>query len=116
LVSKFYGNLDTVCRELEIAQIFNAIVDSAVVGIRKPDPRIFEAALDELRIPSSQAMVVGDSYERDIVLGKSIGCATIWLRAQSWQTPRVEDKADFIINRLEEIPEILKISVPKTTS
>ena len=116
LVSNFYGNLDTVCRELEIAQIFSAIIDSAVVGIRKPDPRIFEAALDGLHIAPSQATVVGDSYERDIVPAKSIGCGTIWLRGKSWQTPQVGDKADFIINRLEEIPEILKISMPKTTS
>ncbi len=81
IVSNFYGNLLFVTRGLGIAEYFSAVIDSAVVGIRKPDPRIFRLALDALHCSPGQALVVGDSYDRDIVPAKSIGCETVWLRA-----------------------------------
>lgn len=41
LVSNFYGNVDAVLRGMDIRQYFAGIIESAVVGIRKPDARIY---------------------------------------------------------------------------
>lgn len=49
LVSNFYGNIECVLQEFGLRKFFPRIVESAVVGIRKPDPRIFELGVEELR-------------------------------------------------------------------
>lgn len=107
VVSNFYGNLETVCQEFEIYRYFTALVDSVVVGLRKPDPAIWSLALRKLEIKPENAWVVGDSYERDIVPPKQLGCKTIWLRGKSWIEPPTTEAADYTIQRFEEIKSIL---------
>jgi putative hydrolase of the HAD superfamily len=107
VVSNFYGNLVSVVRGLGIAEYFSAVVDSAVVGIRKPDPRIFQAALDALSCPPGEAIFVGDSYDRDIVPAKSLGCGTVWLQNDFQKGVYNTGKADFIISSLKGLDSIL---------
>lgn len=103
LVSNFYGNLHTVCRELNIAPLFGAIIDSASVGVRKPDPAIFRLTCEALRIPPGDTVVVGDSYSRDIVPAKTLGCHTVWLHGRSWDTQVDTSQADFVIHSMCEL-------------
>jgi len=108
LVSNFTGNLEVVCKEFTLDRYFGVIIDSAVVGVRKPDPRIFALALEKLEIDGRESYVVGDSYERDIGPGKQLGCTTIWLKGRSWTAhPAETPAADFTIEHLEEIRKIL---------
>ena len=46
---------------------FDVVVDSALVGVEKPDPAIFQAALDALGVAPEEALYVGDLYEVDVV-------------------------------------------------
>lgn len=115
VVSNFYGNLLAVCLELDIASLFSAIIDSAVVGIRKPDPRIFDAALRQIGAQPSEATVVGDSYDRDIVPAKTLGCSTVWLRGKSWTTPQDVSQADTIIHSLLQLHSILNLTTKTVT-
>jgi len=48
LVSNFYGNIDVVLQEFGLDGIFDGIVESAVVGIRKPNPEIFKLGVKAL--------------------------------------------------------------------
>lgn len=107
VVSNFYGNLTSVTRELAIDRYFDVEVDSTVVGVRKPDPEIFRIALKRLNCDPARASVVGDSYDRDIVPAKSIGCTTIWLDGKSWKRPERIDQADRVIHRLQELPALV---------
>lgn len=108
LVSNFYGNLEKVCREFSIADLFGTMVDSAVEGVRKPDPAIFSLALDRLGVPGAEAFVVGDSYERDIVPSKLLGCSTVWLKGRSWTSPPNDTgAADYTITTLEAMKAIV---------
>lgn len=107
VVSNFYGNLDVVCKEFELDRYFKATIDSVVVGVRKPDPKIFSLALDALGVAPKDVVVVGDSYDRDIVPAKLLGCSTIWLKGKSWITPPSTEAADHTVMRFEEIKTIL---------
>ncbi len=49
LVSNFYGNIECVLHEFGFDGLFLDIVESAIVGVRKPDPRIFELGVEALR-------------------------------------------------------------------
>jgi len=62
-----------------LASHFEAIVISAELGVGKPDPRIFRAALDALGIASADAAMVGDSLERDVAGARRAGVRSIWL-------------------------------------
>ena len=79
IVSNFYGNLVTVCHNVEIHAFFSVIVDSERVGCSKPDPRIFQNALDELGLAPTDAVFVGDSLPRDMAGARAVGMRHIWL-------------------------------------
>lgn len=84
LVSNFYGNMSTVLREFCLDDLFDAVVESAVVGIRKPDPRIFLLGVEALALQPGEVTVVGDSLEKDIVPAHAAGCRTVWLKGEQW--------------------------------
>lgn len=107
LVSNFYGNLETVCQEFEIYRCFNVVIDSVIVGLRKPDPAIWALALKNISVDPDNAWVVGDSYERDIIPPKQLGCHTIWLKGKSWNAPASTTAADYTIAKFQEIESIL---------
>lgn len=82
LVSNFYGNIRTVLREFCLDRYFLAVIESAEVGIRKPDSRIWQLGIDVLQreypsICPADITVVGDSIEKDILPAKSLGCHTL---------------------------------------
>jgi putative hydrolase of the HAD superfamily len=60
---------------LEVA----AIVDSAVVGVAKPDPRVFEPALDALQLAPQRCLYVGDTVAFDVVGARAAGLACVHL-------------------------------------
>ena len=92
LVSNFYGNVDEVLRAFGIRQYFAGIVESAVVGVRKPDARIFMMGVVALGLKPEEVLVVGDSLRKDILPARSIGCHTAWIKGRGWTAD--EDAAD----------------------
>ena len=64
LVSNFYGNIECVLQEFGLRKFFPHIVESAVVGIRKPDPRIFELGVEELRNSDVETLRSSDVEEK----------------------------------------------------
>lgn len=104
LVSNFYGNISVVLEEFGFAGIFQHVIESAVVGIRKPDARIFLLGVEALGLKSEEVAVVGDSIEKDIKPAHEAGCKTVWLRGQQWtDAPSDERKADYVITNLNEL-------------
>lgn len=104
LVSNFYGNISTVLREFGLDHLFGDIIESAVVGIRKPDARIFALGVERLGLKAEDVAVVGDSYDKDILPSHSIGCHTIWFKGEGWTDDVVENPvADKVIGSLKEI-------------
>jgi FMN phosphatase YigB (HAD superfamily) len=107
VISNFYGNLDAALEGLGILKYFDITVDSSIAGIAKPDAGIFMLAIEKLNVLSNNAVVVGDSYERDIKPAKMLNCATIWLDVSSWTRPKETNAADFIIKDIMEIKGII---------
>lgn len=107
LVSNFYGNIETVLEDFGICKYFQAIIESAVLGIRKPDPRIFEHGVKALGMLPHETLVIGDSYKKDIVPAETIGCQTIWIKGKGWTDEEDAQQHPNIIKNLEEVLEIL---------
>ncbi len=81
LVTNFYGNMHTVLEEFGLDHLFKDVIESAVVGVRKPDPEIFRLGVKALGLEPQETVMIGDSPEKDILPAQSIGCQTIQLSA-----------------------------------
>jgi HAD superfamily hydrolase (TIGR01662 family) len=62
-----------------IADSFDLMIDSHVVGLRKPDPAIFQLALESLKLEADEAAYVGDSYVHDALAAQAVGLTGILL-------------------------------------
>lgn len=103
LVSNFYGNVETVLEDFGLRKYFKSIVESAVVGVRKPDPRIFLLGVEALGLKPEEVLVVGDSYAKDIVPAESAGCKVAWLKGKGWTDKEDAVTHPCIISSLDEI-------------
>ena len=104
LVSNFYGNLHTVLHEFGFDGLFAHVVESAVVGVRKPDARIFQLGAEALGLQPAEVTVVGDSLAKDIIPARQAGCRTVWLCGQQWTDEPVDASvADHVITDLKEL-------------
>ena len=111
LVSNFYGNINQVLKDAEIDGYFKEVIESAVVGVRKPNPAIFALGVCALNLPASQVLVVGDTYGKDIIPAHKLGCHTLWIKGLQWEEKQVDESiSDGIIRKLSEMEEFLKIS------
>ena len=106
LVSNFYGNISTVLENFGIKQYFRKIIESAVVGVRKPDPEIFSLGVKALGLAKGECLVVGDSYRKDIEPALKAGCKAIWLEGEGWDADSVEGY-DYRISSLSQLSDIL---------
>ena len=103
LVSNFYGNIESVLHDFELDNLFGSIVESAVVGVRKPNPAIFQMGVDRLCMKPEEVVVIGDSYDKDIVPATQIGCQTVWLKSIGWAPYRGDETADAVISDFQEL-------------
>ena len=111
LVSNFYGNINQVLKDAGIDGYFKEVIESAVVGVRKPNPAIFALGVCALDLPASQVLVVGDTYGKDIMPAHKLGCHTLWIKGLQWEEKQVDESIpDGIIRKLSEMEEFLKIS------
>ena len=105
LVSNFYGNIDEVVRCYGIRHLFKGIIESAVVGVRKPNPTLFRLGVDALELPADQVLVVGDSLRKDILPAEQLGCQTLWLKGKGWDADEDEQCHPHMITSITQVPE-----------
>lgn len=108
MVTNFYGNMHAVLRDFGLDRYFEHIVESAVVGVRKPDPAIWKMGVEALGLPAGEVCAVGDSFDKDIESSHSAGCHTIWLKGEEWKPKQHDEKLpDAIITDIEQLPSAL---------
>lgn len=106
LVSNFYGNIGAVLRTYSLDRYFKTVVESAVVGVRKPDPAIFRLGVDALGLRPDEVLVVGDSVSKDILPARTIGCATACIQGRPWFNEPVQEIPGLSIKNLSELREL----------
>ena len=95
-----------------ILKYIDLVIASAEEGIAKPDKRIFEIALSRANCEPNQSIMIGDRIDNDIVPAKKLGMGTIWIKqgfGRYWNITGDEEKADYEVNNLMEICDILKV-------
>jgi putative hydrolase of the HAD superfamily len=107
------GASDTQREKLDVMDItrrVDAIVVSAEVGVAKPDPAIFEAALAASGVRADRAAHVGDSLKADVGGALASGVRAIWLNREGAELLVDAPRPDHVIRSLDELPTLLSFS------
>jgi putative hydrolase of the HAD superfamily len=94
-----------VLQKFDLEQYFDNIVLSRDLGIRKPDPEIFNFTLMNLGVNSSEALHVGDSLELDVLGAQNAGMKTVWIKGDD-EAKNIHP--DFVISKVTELPKLLE--------
>jgi len=85
---------------------FEVMIVSGEFGIGKPDPRIFAAVLERLRVRHDEAVMVGNSLDHDIMGARAAGIGSIWITRAGEAAPP-SCRPDVTITSLSELPPLL---------
>jgi putative hydrolase of the HAD superfamily len=80
VASNWDVSLHDVLRECGVREHLDGVVTSAQVGVAKPAPALFEAALTLAGVAAREATHVGDSYAADVDGARAAGIEPVWLR------------------------------------
>jgi len=79
VVSNANGRLHTVMERLGLARFFDVMLDSHLEGVEKPDPRLFELALERTGGHPETTLHVGDFYWIDVQGARAAGLRAVLL-------------------------------------
>jgi putative hydrolase of the HAD superfamily len=103
VISNFDNRAYSVMRSLEILQFFDSVTLSSETGHCKPDPKIFEAAVDALGVPQSQVLLVGDSLHDDVEAAMQAGLSAVLIdRHNRYNAPAS-------VRRISSLRELLSL-------
>ena len=77
VISNADGRVRGLLETAGLSPLLEFVIDSAEVGLEKPDPRIFHAGTDRLGLPPSACAYVGDIYEIDVLGAEAAGLTGI---------------------------------------
>lgn len=80
VISNMGTDLPDYLEHMGIAGLIRAAISSGEVGVAKPHPAVFEAALREVGVNASEALHVGDGYESDVLGAASAGLGALFLQ------------------------------------
>jgi putative hydrolase of the HAD superfamily len=104
IISNSDGRLEWRLDQLGILGRFEFVIDSAVVGMSKPDPAIFREALTRSSLPAEQTIYVGDYYEVDVVGARSAGMLPVLFDPVS----AYDDVDCHVVTRIGLLPELIE--------
>ncbi len=96
-----------VLSDTGVSHLFEAVIISANVGMRKPNPKIFARMLAMLSLPPGEVLFVGDTPQHDIVGAARVGMRTVWISGGKGPWPEGMPAPDFVIAGLDELPAIV---------
>lgn len=103
IISNWHDGLVEVLRAHQLERSFDSVTYSQEVGTAKPDPRVFQRALQRASCGPGDAAHVGDSWEADYLGAKRAGLRAIWLNRRHAKAPGpCEQMPD-----LRPLPELL---------
>lgn len=104
MITNGYGQfqMDNM-KALGIDKYVDVILVSEWEGIKKPNPQIFNRALEQLHVLPNECIFIGDHPENDVKGAQQVGMIGIWKRDSQWDYV----EADAVIDDLLEIPLII---------
>jgi putative hydrolase of the HAD superfamily len=92
----------------KLADFFDPIIISGELGFGKPNPKLFQLAMERLAVKPNQCVMIGDSLTRDITGASAVGIRTIWLNRFQRKIAAQDPTPDLELADLVALPTILK--------
>ncbi len=103
IVSNYGAHLIYTLYKLKIYDYFDFVIVSSIVGVAKPDPKIFEMAMEKAGIPANQILYVGDNVTDDIEGANNVGIDAVLIN----RPHREPSTAPMIIDSLLDIEALV---------
>lgn len=100
-------------RYLKLDHLIDELVVSEEVGFIKPDPRIFQAALQRVGCSAEEVVMIGDAWKADIVGATQLGIRAVWLNRTGNACPDPTLATE--IRSFEPLEDALQIILGHTT-
>jgi putative hydrolase of the HAD superfamily len=102
-------NVQGIVDRTGLRPFFEVILTSAALGIRKPDERIFQIALERFGVQPGTAVMVGDTLNADVLGANQSGIYSIWIthRAQIPEEGELAIQPQAVVSALHQIPDLL---------
>ncbi len=107
IVSNHYAWLFEYLKNINLTSYFESIVISEKVGVSKPDIRIMQILLNELKLDAASCLYIGDQ-PMDVLCSKAIGMDCVWIADKDEILPEaIPYKEDYRINKINDLLNIL---------
>ncbi|HJZ83658.1 MAG TPA: HAD-IA family hydrolase [Polyangia bacterium] len=103
VVSNSDGHVVHYLAQAGLLPLLDVVVDSEVVGVEKPDQRIFRHALEKLAVEPSGVPFVGDRYDVDVLGARTVGMRGLLYDPEGGEPPGVCE----VLRRLEALLDLL---------
>lgn len=100
--------LDSAVKNARIDNLLDAVLSVEEVGVYKPDPRVYQLAVDRLGIPASQ-ISFQSSNAWDAYAASSFGMKVVWCNRYRQRKERLPGQPDREIETLAELPRIVGV-------
>lgn len=70
-------------KNTQLDQYFQKVITSEMAGVKKPDPKIFQFALDAMKSTGPEAIMIGDEPEIDLIEASRQGFRTVWFNPKN---------------------------------
>ena len=98
-------------RAVGLADYFEPIIISGDYGYRKPDPRLFQAALNEVQVRPDEAIFIGNDRVRDIQGARQLGMKTILFCPNGNPGGTAGAEPDYILYQYADLPRAIEFFV-----
>ncbi|HUL01801.1 MAG TPA: HAD-IA family hydrolase, partial [Gemmatimonadales bacterium] len=88
VVSNSNGSVRALLAAAGLGDALDFVIDSGVVGVEKPDPRIFRLGVEQAGVAPHEAVYVGDLYSVDVLGSRAAGLGAILLDPRGYWGPR----------------------------
>ena len=95
-------------RAAGLAQYFDPVIISGDFGYRKPDPRLFHAALSALQVPPQDAIFIGNDRYRDVLGARQAGMKTILFCPNGAPSGPAETEPDYLLYNYADLPRAIE--------
>lgn len=89
-------------KESGIAKYFSEVVTSESIGVKKPNPKIFNYALSKTKALAEESLMIGDSYEADV-----LGAINAGMLAIHFNTGKKQENGILAVGSLEELKQYI---------
>lgn len=107
VVSNFDSRLGEILRACGLLSHFSFLITSEEAGAAKPDPVVFEQALQKCGVPAACVAHIGDHYVNDYVASRSVGIHGFLLERHVKQR-QLDVPPEYRLHSLEELPSRLQ--------